>query len=302
MNSFHPGNELSSTCVSCNSDSVGYLLEKNKFIHYICKKCGHLYVVHPPLQNELDNLYSLDTESVINTGQRKNFKIGMDKKVKSNNHWAAIMISESYKSTGLNVLEIGPGDGSLLAELDVLGHNTFGVDNGNYIKAPNYFINLNEASRYFLENMIKIDIIIMIDVIEHINNPFVFFEGFQYFTDEAFLILSTPNAQSMHFKILRKYWKMIAPPAHLHLFSNDSLHNFLRSNKFELVEKFARNPNFNTKNFILLVRLLVTFPLQFKNFKDIRNAYKTRLISILQLILDFMITDNHWVTAKYISI
>ena len=95
-----------------------------------------------------------------------------------------------YSKKSLTILEVGPGDGSLLNKLKNMGHTTFGVDPGNYLDQNNFFLNLSELDNTLTKNGGGlIDVVIMIDVIEHIRDPFVYFDNFSHFASDTILFL-----------------------------------------------------------------------------------------------------------------
>jgi hypothetical protein len=291
-------NQVSLACVACDSKILSQLFEKNEYHFYKCNECGHLFVGNRPNQNDLDNFYRETDNLVINSQQRSSFKLGNHEKY-SNNHWIVEIFKKRAPYKKLTILEIGPGDGSLLKELAELGHIVIGLDNGQYINSKNFFTELSEVSNFLESNSLKVDLLIMIDVIEHMNDPFSYFREFDHFTDGAELILSTPNAGSLQFKFMGLNWKMLVPPAHLHFFSYKSLEIFLKTNKFEVNYTFSRNPMRQFKYIRQFLRLFASLPFQFiKEGKSLIH-YRTRVLSLKHFLLDFIKSDNHWIVAKH---
>lgn len=76
----------------------------------------------------------------------------------------------------------------------------------------------------------KFDVIIAWDLIEHLNNPWLFLENIKkHLNDRWFFIFNTPNAYSINF-ILRWLffrWNVKQFPEHVYLFTEDLIANIL---------------------------------------------------------------------------
>lgn len=136
-----------------------------------------------------------------------------------------------YKNSG-SILEIGPGHG-LLSSL-LLKKGNYKLDIVEPYLSPHYLLgntfklhktNLNE---FIMKNKKKFDLIIMFDVIEHLEDPFSALHKLKnILKKEGILVVQTPNYQSLMQWMTKKWsWWMIED--HKWFFSSPSLQLALR--------------------------------------------------------------------------
>lgn len=86
----------------------------------------------------------------------------------------------------------------------------------------------------------KFDIIIAMEIIEHLNNPGIFLESIKLsLAKEGKLILSTPNAQGVSFffqRLLKNKISGIATEDHVHWHSEETLRILLRRTGFKIIK------------------------------------------------------------------
>ena len=106
----------------------------------------------------------------------------------------------------------------------------------NYAK-KNFNLNMiTEKPEQYLEKDNKYDLIIMTDVIEHLDNPFKVLSLIEKsLNEEGQLILSTFNFDSMFSKIMGKKYPWIIP-MHKYYFSNTTIKNCLDKSNLELFD------------------------------------------------------------------
>jgi hypothetical protein len=129
-----------------------------------------------------------------------------------------------------NLLEVGPGDGSLLRKMRQLGWNSYGIDLGKYASGFQIVSSISQ-----LPDLTLFDVIVFRDVLEHVSNPT--YELSKY-TDRvrvgATLFMTVPWSESKRARVCLTQWDMVRPIGHLHYFSKQSAKLILDANKFEV--------------------------------------------------------------------
>lgn len=181
-----------------------------------------------------------------------------------------------YKSSG-KVLEIGPGYGLFASILSSKGYFSYEVVEPS-LKLTYRIMNLvknnkKNVNAYLKTNKNKYDIVVMLDVIEHLKNPtFVLNEIYKLLNNDGILVIQTPNYLSLMAKLCKNWsWWMIED--HKLIFSSYSIKNLVNKQyrllfftTYEDLSDFKKNldGNFqNIKNKILRKSLKGCFYLLF---------------------------------------
>lgn len=143
-----------------------------------------------------------------------------------------------YISSG-TVLEIGPGHG-LLSSL-LLKKGNFKLDvvepylNPHYLSGQPYKLHKIDLNRFLKTNKKKFDLIVMFDVIEHLEDPFASLQNLKdILRKDGVLVIQTPNYQSLMQSMTKKWsWWMIED--HKWFFTPRSLQKALRKNGLNYV-------------------------------------------------------------------
>lgn len=81
------------------------------------------------------------------------------------------------------------------------------------------------------------DVIAMYDIIEHVTNPQdTMKEVSRIIKNNGLLVITTPDIESWHAKVMGKRWGVIMPPEHLIYFSKKSISLLLERYGFEVIE------------------------------------------------------------------
>jgi len=126
----------------------------------------------------------------------------------------------------LRVLEVGCGLGYLTYALIKEGYNATGLDiSQNAIDEAiktygNYYICANVMD-YTDQNKKLFDVVILTEVIEHVEEPIIFLKSLtNLLSKRGIIILTTPNKTIFP---TNNIWKTDLPPIHLWWFSEDSM-------------------------------------------------------------------------------
>jgi len=169
-----------------------------------------------------------------------------------------------------NILDVGCGPGWLLSLLPKTIEK-YGIE-------PNKDA-ANEASKYCkiynddLENLNfnkKFDMIFSHHVIEHVSNPHKFMIKIKSLLKKnGNLVISTPDFDSGCARRFKNKYRLLHDDTHVSLFTNDSMHRFLRSHNF-LIKKvyypFFETTYFTKTNLNKMFNLNKISPPSYGNF------------------------------------
>jgi len=148
---------------------------------------------------------------------------------------------EEYRKNN-NLLEIGCGAGYFLEEAKKLQWNVSGTEKGEQIIKK-----LTERGLLIHNNLFdsssfangSYDVIVMIEVIEHLTNPLDFIQRInELLRPGGVLYLTTPNFNCIERKVLKDKYRIISYPEHLWYFTPKSTHRILSENNFS--KKFIK--------------------------------------------------------------
>ena len=82
----------------------------------------------------------------------------------------------------------------------------------------------------------SIDIVSMLDVLEHMMYPFAeLLYARDILVSNGLLLINTPNGQSFLARTLKTLWHLVVPPEHISYFSPQNLKNYLETHGFTVV-------------------------------------------------------------------
>jgi 2-polyprenyl-3-methyl-5-hydroxy-6-metoxy-1,4-benzoquinol methylase len=151
----------------------------------------------------------------------------------------SITVLNELKRLGISknakILEIGASYGFFMKIANDVGFETYGLEMSERAceYAKNEFgIEIENSSlgeSQFVQNSHSFDAVILLDVIEHVTDPSEMISQIESVLNPGgFVVITTPNIESLEFKFFGKYWEWISPPAHLFYFSKRTLANLLR--------------------------------------------------------------------------
>ena len=199
--------------------------------------CGHLN--GEKLENEIffEKLYSKGT------GQKnieKNYKKSFDQKVEKIYLSKAKFLKEVIKNK-ISVLDIGAGGGHFLKALELLKISGKGYEPNKFLsklgqsKLSKNFL-LNESFKKVKDKIIKenkANVLSMIGVLEHVDNPIDFINCFRK-SNMKFLYISVPlfSVNSIFENSFKQVYPRHLSGGHTHLYTKKSL--FFLAKKFKL--------------------------------------------------------------------
>lgn len=150
----------------------------------------------------------------------------------------------------LKILDWGCGEGALSQRLEDLGHKVIGVDmDAKNFKANCEFFQINfnhkEEVENFLNKNYQFDIVLGIEVIEHVKSPYEYMEYIKSLCKNSTIaIVSTPNISSWW----GRFWLLLTgelwgfsydswdEPGHINPISDIEMKRIIKEKGFELID------------------------------------------------------------------
>lgn len=109
---------------------------------------------------------------------------------------------------GANILDYGAGEGALSQRLFDIGYNVYSADiDGNEFKAETKFEELDfndssQANSFIVKNENSFDLVLGIEVIEHVENPWQYIRDLKRLTKPGgYILITTPNITSWYSRV-----------------------------------------------------------------------------------------------------
>jgi len=212
---------------------------------------------------------------IARQSKRTMYYKGIRQKADSNLHEQIVSyITTAYKGAKLNILDWGCGEGALSERLADAGHNVTSVDIDEKSFKSNKasfacidFNNSLEVRNFIEQNKQKFDLIISVEVIEHIKSPWEFISDLRALN--ADILITTPNIASWWGRVWffltgeiwgfgKESWYEIG---HINPITKVELESILYENNFEIVSIFMGGClpiiwAYNWKRFFLSIFIL----------------------------------------------
>jgi 2-polyprenyl-3-methyl-5-hydroxy-6-metoxy-1,4-benzoquinol methylase len=204
-----------------------------------CSKCGGYRIDPPPFQTPetSEEFYTeyYARETVSDLAARA--------ELENSAYWNVLKQVPSLPRSGKRAADVGCGDGHLCSQLRASGwQSVIGVDVSRTRIAR---AKIRYPDSHFLVGTLdesncvsgSADLMVMDSVVEHLVNPEEVLTGLRKFlSPEGYFVALTPNMDSGHFAFLGKRWTgMLAPHAHIYLFTANSLRRLLEHAGFSVV-------------------------------------------------------------------
>jgi 2-polyprenyl-3-methyl-5-hydroxy-6-metoxy-1,4-benzoquinol methylase len=204
-----------------------------------CSACGGYRIDPPPLQTPATS----ETFYTEYYARESVSDLVASAELETSAYWNVVKQVPCLPRTGKRVADVGCGDGHLCSQLRAAGwQSVIGVDvsRTRIARAKTRY----PESQFFagtLDETIcephSLDLMVMDSVVEHLVNPDEVLAGLRRFlSTEGYFVALTPNMDSGHFAFLGKRWTgMLAPHAHIYLFTATSLRRLLEHAGFSVV-------------------------------------------------------------------
>ncbi len=230
-------------CPVCNTDNKNILLNTPVYAFVKCTKCGLVYA------NKILNGSMIEEFYRDNEIYQRIWSKSYDILVKSKDIVQCKSIIDTilkYRSGNNNCLEIGCGHGKLLYELKPYFKEVEGVELNEMtskqgeklfdIKIHNDFLeNLNLPSNSY-------DVVILNQVIEHIDNFDMFKEIYRILKPNGIVYIGCPNADGWSMKLFKdKHIHISHSHVHENMFNKKSMESFAKNYKFKVKKNGTDN-------------------------------------------------------------
>jgi len=183
-----------------------------------------------------------------------------------------LCIIKRLKHSG-DILEIGCGSGALLNYIEKSGeYKCVGLEPSPV--ASNYGI--NEFGLNIKKELVgeinpfkkKFNIILLIDVIEHLRQPLEVLKNLYFWlADDGIIIVSTGNVKSVNARTFRKFWGYFSSWEHISFFSKQSFYYLAKKTNYKILElkffcysdKKIKNIGFYFYNFYLIGKNILKY-------------------------------------------
>lgn len=222
------------SCPLCTKTHIQFYTRKNGYDVYRCRFCKLLFVypLPPTITVYNETYFSGATEGFgyvdYDTDKEPMTKI-FEKYLDKLSHVGV---------TSGKFLDVGAATGFFMSIAKKRGYDVTGVEISDYASEKGrekglqiYTGDLHSVA--FQSDMF--DVVSLCDVLEHVPSPTKFLEEVtRILKPGGYILINTPNAESIVAKILRTRWHLIVPPEHLHYFSPRNLSQYLLKQSFAI--------------------------------------------------------------------
>jgi 2-polyprenyl-3-methyl-5-hydroxy-6-metoxy-1,4-benzoquinol methylase len=211
-------------CPLCSGKNVVHLFVKQDIPYYKCRDCSFIFSRaenNPNLTNAIEDYEPAYMDYFSEKPHDKR-----------NHEWIIKILAKHKALRASRILDIGCGSGKFVQYLEEKGYEVFGLEPSKalfdtFLHADHFF-NLT-ASQYLKQSPSdKFDIIIISDVLEHVDDPLSFLRDVRsMMSPDGILFISTPDTGSSFARIAGKNWHYYNK-YHLSLFSRSNLANAVR--------------------------------------------------------------------------
>jgi 2-polyprenyl-3-methyl-5-hydroxy-6-metoxy-1,4-benzoquinol methylase len=228
-------------CPICENQKTRKIFFKDDYSFYECVICEHVYVYPMPSKEELKDFYSLE---YFKAGQSKGYQEGYENfgELQKNALQKILKNTISLHPDAKNLLDIGCAYGTFLKIAREIGLKAEGIEVSKAaaeygIKKYSLSIYNGTLDTYYKKNTsARFDIVTMLDVLEHLNEPNEAIKIVSSLLIPAgTLVIKIPNIKSLRARIEGKKWRQIKPPEHLQYFSKTSIEYLLMKHNLKII-------------------------------------------------------------------
>ena len=228
--------EYFSACLLCGTEKFSAVKKYSKHHLVKCSNCGFVFSRKKPSLDELLAVY--DFYPIFQTVSPITLK----------RYDELLNYLERFRKTN-NLIDVGSGDGYFPERAKLRGWNVFGTEftdakvEFSRKKGITMHKGVLDVSNYSPEFF---DVIISIEVLEHISNPHEEIAKFNTLLRKGgAAYITTPNFNSVSKLLLQKNWNIVAYPEHLSYYTRKTLSRLFLSSGFDTVRILTSGVSFS---------------------------------------------------------
>ena len=199
-----------------------------------CNNCCHCFASHKINCSMLDRYYS-KINSVLYSNWSENPKDNNEKK-----HQKLANEIDKLFPNGEKILDIGCGCGFVLKSLKNDKWDLYGIEPSPYASAiatRNKIKILSKDIHTVGSLNFKFNVILMLDVIEHLSNPnIIISEALRMLDNDGLLIIETGDIHSANAIICGSNWNYFCSYEHISFYTKTSIKHLLRSHNMKSIK------------------------------------------------------------------
>ena len=217
-----------SHCKNCSSKNIKILQTTPEYNLIKCNNCLFYY----------KDIGEIDYDT-LNENDYSCYNFNRKKEVKE----LDCVIKKHCKKARISILEIGSGTSAISNELYQLGYNVIGVGPSKIAAqiSKNVFPHIKIVNDYFNSNLIThdIDIIIMYDVMEHLEpDNKVFEEVCNFMGKDTLLLLKSGDPLTINAQLFFTRWSYVIIKQHISFYSSNALNVFCKNRNINLISYY----------------------------------------------------------------
>ena len=284
---------LTVLCPVCDSSRTKYWFTKDTYPLYHCLECRLIFIW--PLPTDTSGVYGQDYFCGAGAG-RGYVDYDADKQADVYTFNAYIDRIESLAPNKGRLLDVGAATGAFIAAAKARGWEVTGLEISNFAadvgkkKGLDIQTGTIESARF--ENA-SFDAVTLWDVLEHVRFPkHDLALVSKILKPGGVLAINTPDSGALFARLSGKWWPLLLPPEHIHLFSRMGLVELLKKNNFEVLSTARIGKKFKPA---YILHMLSTVRNQ-KIWKRLSVFIEKTPLNRLQIPLN--LRDNVFVVAR----
>ena len=210
-----------------------------------CPSCNHIFVKEIVSEEELHSYYA-NRKSHHSSFEKEKWDYS---KIKYQFVYRRLLKKINRFSESGRLLDIGCSNGSFVSAAQDLGWEAYGIE----LEKDSFEIAKRHGLKVYNKDLFQqgfpdnyFSIITLWQVIEHLSDPIIMLNEInRILKPNGLLVVSTPNIQSIGWKLLNENWRAVEPQVHINLFSCLGLKTITEQNGFKtkLIETLDIKPS-----------------------------------------------------------
>jgi SAM-dependent methyltransferase len=186
------------------------------------------------------NIEAIYTESYFQGGQKDGYSDYIGSETILNKEFEHVLRRIKKLKKNGKLLEIGCAYGFFLNQAKLF-YETVGIeiskDAADYATKKGNLVYNSTINKETINKIGNYDVVVMLDVIEHLNTPHSDFDTItKNLNPQGIIYITTGDFTSLLSKLSGKNWRLMTPPQHLFFFSKKGIIKFLNRYDIEVME------------------------------------------------------------------